>query len=544
MLWPIRTALSLSLWMPLVFAMKIPLAPASTHTVLSNFLGISFELSFIPNYLGNDSSTIPQPMVNYLAGIRARTGDSSVRVRIGGNSADSSTYLESQTTPMAVLNNPHANSDDESVNYGPAIWAALAKVAQMAGGVDYLIGMSLQINGDRSSDCIGVPLRDPNNTTPEIVGDAKAALGDNLDALLLGNEPDLYQVHSERPNIPNYTIEIYQDEFSNTVNTLQSTFNSFAGPTICCSWDLTDVFQAGYLSRFPLKYVTLQHYPQNFCPGLGKGKPRFGLPYYMQHSNVVALASWQRPGFKILTDSPRLVLTSVGYSAAYLHTRERGISYNLVTPPAGGNGAPGNWTTNPPYYALLAVAEALRTDSGGIVVDLDLGSSPTDQQAGYAVYDARNGSATRLVLFNYAAAPARFDLPASLFANRTVKSALVKFLVAASGARETTEIAWGGKTFAGVGDGLSAVDAAWAPLNENLECVRGCSFDASAVSLAVVFLDNAQFAAIPASPGLASRPSGPPAAEPSGSTNAACVSSAGHSGVLLAAVAAVFNLYI
>ncbi|KAJ7834515.1 hypothetical protein B0H13DRAFT_2369828 [Mycena leptocephala] len=59
-------------------------------------------------YLGNDTSTIPQPMINYLAGIRALTGDVPVRIRVGGNSADISTYVESQTSPMAVLNNPNA----------------------------------------------------------------------------------------------------------------------------------------------------------------------------------------------------------------------------------------------------------------------------------------------------------------------------------------------------------------------------------------------------------------------------------------------------
>jgi hypothetical protein len=32
-------------------------------------------------------------MINYLAGIRALTGDVPVRIRVGGNSADISTYL-------------------------------------------------------------------------------------------------------------------------------------------------------------------------------------------------------------------------------------------------------------------------------------------------------------------------------------------------------------------------------------------------------------------------------------------------------------------
>jgi hypothetical protein len=58
-------------------------------------------------------------MINYLAGIRALTGDVPVRIRVGGNSADISTYVESQTSPMAVLNNPNAIADDQRVNFGP-----------------------------------------------------------------------------------------------------------------------------------------------------------------------------------------------------------------------------------------------------------------------------------------------------------------------------------------------------------------------------------------------------------------------------------------
>ncbi|KAJ6616426.1 hypothetical protein B0H10DRAFT_2164639 [Mycena sp. CBHHK59/15] len=503
-------------------AMNIPASPSSKHMVSPNFLGISFELSFIPNYMGNDTSAIPQPMINYLANIRARTGAASVRVRIGGNSADGSDYFSSQTTPMAILNNPHANPNDQSVNYGPEIWSTMAKVAQMAGGVDYLIG---------------VPILDPNNTTTSIVADAKAALGDSLDAVLLGNEPDLYQAHGKRPNVTNYTFQIYENKF----------FHSFAGPTICCSWDLASLLQQGYLTNLTtgLKYITLQHYPQNNC-GLGVGQPRFGLAYYMRHSSVVSLAAWQGPGAKIITsnsasNAPRLVLSefnsascggipglsdtfavgslwtldyalqmaSIGFSATYLHTRERGISYNLVTPPAGGNGALGNWTTNPPYYAMLAMAEALRTEHGGIVIDLDLDNSTTDDaalQAGYAVYDAHN------------------SLPASLFANRTAKTALVKFLASATGAREKTHIAWGAKTFAGVGNGKSAVDAAWAPANQHLACAHGCSFNTSGTSLALVFLDNAQFAAIPTTVDSPLSPSVSASAAPAPST----VASAGR----------------
>ncbi|KAK7059670.1 glycoside hydrolase family 79 protein [Favolaschia claudopus] len=523
------TLVLLSAASTLCIQLEIPASPPSTHTIIaSNFLGISIELSSISKYLGNDTSMIPQALINYVAGVRARTGKSNVRMRVGGNSADSSTYVASQTSPMAVLKNPNVdkNSDNQAINYGPEIWAAMAKVSQMAGGVDYLFS---------------VPLLNPNNTIPKLAADAKAALGNNLDALLLGNEPDLYQSHKERPNIPNYTIPIYETEFSRTVDILQSTFNSFAGPTICCSWNLADILQAGYVSNFTLRYVTLQHYPQNFCPGLGMVHQQFGNSYYIQHSNVVTLAAWQSPAYKTVSTNnsagaPQLImsefnsascggipglsdtfavgglwaldyalqLASVGYSAAYIHTREPGITYNIFTSPPGPDGGPGNWTTNPPYYTVLAIAEALRTDNGGIVADLNLGGSMTDSaasQAGYAVYDAQNFTVTRLVLFNYAAESATFTLPTTLFENSATKSVLVKYLESSSGANETTKVSWAGKTFAGVGDGKSPVDAAWATSDQNLECSSGCSFNVSGTSMGMVFLDNAQFSATPGATG-------------------------------------------
>jgi hypothetical protein len=147
---------------------------------------------------------------------------------------------------------------------------------------------------------------------------------------------------------------------------------------------------------------------------------------------------------------------------------------------------------------MLAMSEALRTENGAIVVDLNLDNStanPVALQAGYAVYDAKNSSVTRLILFNYASEQTQFTLPATLFADSSIKTALVKFL-ASSGAN-ATEVSWGGKTFAGVGDGKSAVNAPWVTTpNQNLECTNGCSFNASRESMAMVFLDNAQFDAI------------------------------------------------
>src|SRR6266567_1759006 len=140
--------------------------------------------------------------------------------------------------------------------------------------------------------------------------------------------------------------------------------------------------------------------------------------FFLTPSLVVALAAWQSSGIsKVLSNTGSnhqelimsefnsascggipsisdtfavgslwtidyaLQMASVGYSAAYLHTRERGVSYNVFSPPGGPNGSPGPWTTNPPFYGLLVTAEALRSTNGSIVVDLDIGGSKENVNA-------------------------------------------------------------------------------------------------------------------------------------------------------------------
>lgn len=192
-----------------------------------------------------------------------------------------------------------------------------------------------------------------------------------------------------------------------------------------------------------------------------------------------------------------LQLASVGYSAAYLHTRERGISYNLFTPPDGPNGAPGSWTTNPPFYSLLVTAEALRSQDGSIVADLNVNGSRTNTNvnvSGYAVYDAGDSTVQQLVFFNFAnvsssaGSSASFDVPLGVFNATSGKNVVVKYLVGNS-MEEKQNIAWGGQTFANAGDGqlVTAGNSTWAVPNAQIDCTKGCTVQVPAPGMAVVF---------------------------------------------------------
>ncbi|EPQ59016.1 hypothetical protein GLOTRDRAFT_70128 [Gloeophyllum trabeum ATCC 11539] len=483
--------------------LTIPSSPSSNTTVYPNFLGISFELSFVGNYFGNSSSAIPAPFLAYLA---ALSSTAPLRLRLGGNSMDDSSFLPAQSSPLINFTNPQANANDQPVTFGPPLFALLSTVAgSVRGGAQYLLGLGL---------------RDPNDTnTPLLAGAAQAGLGEYLDAFLLGNEPDLYSAHNQRPNLANYTVNDYIGEYYVATANLQNTSagnilsnHNIAGPTICCNWDLEALLTSGWQSDFQdvLKYITLQHYPQNNC----FGSYQYQLDYYLNHTNVQELAQWQagglaaatRPvvmsefnsascggipgisdtfGAALWTADYALQMASVGYSAAYLHTREPGISYNLF------EAAPDGWTTLPPYYALLLVSTALGVANGTRVQDLALRDAA---QAAYAVYDAASASASdalrALVLFNYRNASgqaAGFAVPQGTFGSGA-RNVTVKTLRAPS-ANEAHDIAWGNATLRGVRDGR-LVPAAGAGAGEySVDCggAGGCTVSVPGPGAAVVF---------------------------------------------------------
>lgn len=133
--------------------------PPKNNAVQSSFLGVSIELSFLNEYcithflpplilvsdlffflVGDDTSSIPNTMINYLTALRSRMGQNHLKIRIGGNSMDSSDYVPEQTTPMVQLIGGYVNFDDQPVKYGPMLWDVMKQVASKTGGIDYLIG--------------------------------------------------------------------------------------------------------------------------------------------------------------------------------------------------------------------------------------------------------------------------------------------------------------------------------------------------------------------------------------------------------------------
>ena len=121
---------------------------------------------------GKSPQQMPFPIQNYLANLRARI-HSPLRIRIGGNSMDSSTYVSNQTQ-MIVLTDPNAYFNDVPVDFGPTFFDVLNAMADVVGEMQFMITLSMQ---------------DPQNDT-DVIDLAKAArdmLGNRLDSMLLGN---------------------------------------------------------------------------------------------------------------------------------------------------------------------------------------------------------------------------------------------------------------------------------------------------------------------------------------------------------------------
>ena len=142
-------------------------------------------------------------------------------------------------------------------------------------------------------------------------------------------------------------------------------------------------------------------------------------------------------------------LSAVGYSAAYLHTRERNVSYNLFSYP--GDGVDG-WITKPVYYSYFPILHAFQSHNGSRVIDLGLNDNST---AGYAIYDQNTSELYRMILINFKDGNGTVDfvIPATSSPRAGGgKNATVKYLSATS-IREGSDISWSGKTWKGVTDG-------------------------------------------------------------------------------------------
>ncbi|KII84333.1 glycoside hydrolase family 79 protein [Plicaturopsis crispa FD-325 SS-3] len=468
------------------------------NVILDNFLGISWELSSFDTLWGKTTDSMPNAMQNYLANLRARMSH-PLRIRVGGNGMDASTYVPAAKY-MIELTDPDAYFNDIPVNFGPIFFDVLNAMYDRVGSMQFIIGLSMLD-----------PAEDGN--VIELAAAAREKLGDRLDAMLLGNEPDLYAGHGTREG---YTIQDYIPEIGKVIDDLRDApegdlINTtlIGGPSVCCDWDLDDIIDAG-LDEYPYKYYSIQHYPQNTCSGLTAQNTN--VSYYIQHSNVGSYVNWNYAGITMAKQAGVPVLlteynsvscggsnisdtfatamwaidaglksAASNFSAIYLHTREWNISYNLFDPPTADTSTSSGWRTGSPYYSALFLSEAF-SKNGSVVADLNIDNSEyqASTMAGYGIYDSNGTAYTRskLVLFNFDdGTPQTFMIPSN------VTFAVATRMLTAPNVLESTNISWAGQTVGAIGQ-LEGVQTT--PVTR---CRNGCNVTVPGPGVALVLFN-------------------------------------------------------
>jgi len=205
------------------------------------------------------------------------------------------------------------------------------------------------------------------------------------------------------------------------------------------------------------------------------GKPQGSIEYNTQLIAILKFAA------SLWAIDSGLQFASSNMSAAYLHTREYQVLYNLFDPPTPDTSVQPGWRTGSPYYAALFLAETFMPD-GNIVLDLDLDNStlnPESTVAGYGLYDPSSTALQRLVLINYDRSQTQIFI---ISAN--VTSSIGVRVLNAPTVEEQVDIRWAGQIVGPNGD-LQGTQT-----TQYMNCAQGCDVHVPGPGAALVLLDE------------------------------------------------------
>ncbi|PCH43216.1 glycoside hydrolase family 79 protein [Wolfiporia cocos MD-104 SS10] len=450
-----------------VQGLSIPLSGA--------FLGFSVEMSVADQVLGRNSSLLQVPFLNLMALVTERAG--RVHVRVGGNTQEYATLVPELSDYKIIAKEQvpgETPTDTPTLLYTPDILYMMANISALVNTKWYL----------------GIPLNDTSHLRLAIAEYGERILGDNLLGLQVGNEPDLYARHDHRQ--PTYGPYDYFGEFGLVVAAMQadpniSVLNNLIAPSVATGdWTPEDVWNTGFIPAYTnsLSILTVEHYPDDNCAALYAGfgapkDPQTEFANYLTHasgrgivqpylnSSAIARAAGKPfvmfetntascGGFPGLSDSFGAALWAVdyalqmgvgGFAHALLHVGGQDVYYNPFTPPPTNQSSYHQWSINPIFYSVLAVAETLGPSNNSQLVDL-AANGDNDYTPAYAVYEG--GTLARVALINYMTDPSGAnDYTANISVDGGVpQQVYVKYLLAPS-VGEKTNVTWAGQTFGG-----------------------------------------------------------------------------------------------
>ncbi|EMD37598.1 glycoside hydrolase family 79 protein [Gelatoporia subvermispora B] len=231
-------------------------APSGSASVDPALLSLSIEFFAFPGY------TELTGTANCIANLATLRGTPPA-VRIGGTTQDRATYDASLAAAVEYTVASPADAPD-SLTYGPAFF----ELAQQLGG-EITLGLNRQLN---------------NQTNSLAAAQRAAQVVQNLFAIELGNEPDLYASNSPivptgatwGPDTDAASEKAWFAAFAPTLG------NVFQG-AVYISWTVEDLLDRIGSGIANVKTVSRHSYPQSACGGASTN-----LEELMSHSGIVS----------------------------------------------------------------------------------------------------------------------------------------------------------------------------------------------------------------------------------------------------------------
>ncbi|KAI6035728.1 hypothetical protein EDC04DRAFT_2604922 [Pisolithus marmoratus] len=393
---------------------------------------------------------MPNPIQNYLANLRARI-QSPLRIRVGGNSMDSSTFVPGQTQ-MIILIDPNAYFNDVPVDFGPTFFDVLNSMADVVGLIPCFWETTWDEGELYDTNYVGGDTWRSAATYHLVQIPEVAEVLHDLENSVYGN-----LIPSPLLAVPLYVA---------VENTNISYFVSHTNIPSYAQWQSTGIGMA-HNAHIP---VLMTEYNTVSCGGSNV-------------SDTFAASLW--------AIDAALNFAASGLSGAFLHTREYGVLYNLFDPPSPTDSTASGWRTGSPYYSALFLSETF-PPSGVAVLDINLNNSihdPAATVAGYALYGQNGTVCNRLILINYGndGGNARnFTIGPNVASTAGVR------LLEAPSITETTKISWAGQTVGPNGE-LEGTQTTQYYTN----CANGCNISIPGPGAAIILFDvtasNASF---------------------------------------------------
>ncbi|KAJ3784077.1 glycoside hydrolase family 79 protein [Lentinula aff. detonsa] len=276
------------------------LSEYASKPVANNFVSLSIAIHFFQDYTrtGSDGELPNIFSRNLLSSLKESTSFAP-EIRIGGTSADRTTYVPSQNTTISQVSG--ANGIPLNVTLNQRWFQQCFDEANFPSGIKFIFDLPLMRN-----DSLAI-----NNTIQGAQWALEAIGGDRLEAFEIGNEEDLYVGQGVVP--ATWTVVDYAARWK--------TFNSavvqgalipfgldltrkwfqglaFSGLGANLAWTTETAFNADVNDNHTLKSVSLHNYPAGSAPWVNLGNT------FMNHTAIVANLSQVKDDIAFLGSSP------------------------------------------------------------------------------------------------------------------------------------------------------------------------------------------------------------------------------------------------